>query len=101
MRSRAWRRLLHGRLRSTLAAAVLGTRVQRAIESADEHRGKIGPAPAQTLYGLAEAPHGRRRAGAAHRVDAAQRLIQDECERVQVGRLAGLAALALLRRHVR
>src|SRR3954469_2376756 len=82
-------------------AALLETRQDRPVDRAAQVEREVAPqAPERRQAGGGPARR-RRRAAAAHGVDARERLVEDERERVEVGLLAGVAALRLLGRHVR
>ena len=73
---------------------------ERAVQRVGEKAREI-PAPArERLNAPADAPCGGGGSGAAHGVDPAEGLVQDEGERVEVGLLAHLAPLGLLGGHV-
>ena len=61
--------------------------VQRAVQRAGERPRQLAAAALQRRQRPPDAPHGRGRRGPAHGVDAAQRLVQHERQRVQVGLL--------------
>ena len=63
-------------------------------------RGKVTATALQRLQTRADSPRGGGGVGPPHRVDPAERLVEHQCERVEVSLLAGLVAFALLRRHV-
>ena len=61
---------------------------------------QVAAQAAQRRQPHADAPRGRRGVRAAHRVDAAERLVEHEAERVEVRGRGRAAALGLLGRHV-
>jgi hypothetical protein len=81
-------------------AAIGGIGGEGVVEGVGERPRQVATVARERLELAADAPSGRRRRGAAHRIDPAERLVQDERERVQVGLLADLLALALLGGHV-
>ena len=100
-RARLLERLLERSAQLGERAAVPRRGRQRRVERARERARQVpAPAPRAAASGAPDAPRGRGRCRAAHRVDAAKRLVEHERERVEVGLLADLAALALLGSHV-
>ncbi len=81
-------------------AAVLGGGGERAVESVDERAGQIAAPPRERFEWAPDPAGGRRGRGAAHRVDAAERLVEDQRQRVEIGLLADRLPLGLLGRHV-
>ena len=73
---------------------------ERRVERARQAARQIAAAALERLDPLADPTRrggGRR---AAHRVDAAEGLVEHERERIEIGLLADVAPLALLRRHI-
>ena len=81
-------------------AALLGAREDRAVQGAAQLEGKVAAQAPQRGQARADAPGGRRGAAAAHRVDPAERFVEDEGQRVEVGLLAHLSPGRLLGGHV-
>ena len=77
-----------------------GERCRQAVDRPRQRARQVAPGARQRAERASDPARRRSRRRAAHRVDAAQRLVQHERQRVQVRGLAGLAAFALLGRHV-
>ncbi len=88
-------------LSSPISARAVGEGCRQRSIACVSSRGRSRRVRASGRTRAADAPCGLRRGGAAHGVEAAQRLVQNQRQRVQVDRLADLATLALLGRHVR
>ena len=73
---------------------------QGAVDRDRQRGGEIGAPSRQRLDRTADPPGGLGRVGATDGIDPAQRLVQDEGQRVEIGRLARGFALGLLRGHV-
>ena len=81
-------------------AALLGAREDRAVQGAAQLEREVAAQAPQRGQARADPPGGGRGAAAAHGVHAAERLVEDEGERVEVGLLAHLSPGRLLGRHV-
>src|SRR6202042_282602 len=81
-------------------AASLWLREQSPVERAGELARKVAAATLERLHRSADSPCRGGWCTAAHGVDAAQGLVQDKRQGVQVGCGADLVALALLGSHV-
>ena len=93
-------RLLQRQTQVVLLAPLARRRGERAIDRRGQAPRQVAATAAERLQTGPDAPRrgGRRRP--ADGVDAGERLVEDQRERVQVGLLADLAAFALLGRHV-
>ena len=78
----------------------LGASCQGEVDRARELRRQVAARARERRQRAADAADGRGGRGAAHGVDAGERLVEDERQRVEVRLLADLASLALLGRHV-
>src|SRR5450755_4919056 len=93
-------RLLERQVQIPERSAMLGYRGKREVDRARERTGQI-PSPAlQRRKPTADPPYRSGRCRASYRVDARESLIQDECQRIEVGGRGGLPSLTLLWRHV-
>ena len=86
--------------RSSSVAALARGRAQRAVERRAQLGRQVAAAPCERRQDHADAPRGRGRGARADRVDARQRLVEHEAERVEVARSSTARARGLLRRHV-
>ena len=80
--------------------ARLGAREDGAVDRGAQVERQVAPQAPERGQPRADPPGRRRGAAAAHRVDAGERLVEDERQRVEVGLGARRAALGLLGRHV-
>ena len=78
-----------------------GRGLQGAIYRPREGAWQVTAPALERVEPSADPPRRCRRRGAAHGVGATERLVEHERQRVEIGRLERLAALALLGGHVR
>ena len=81
-------------------AAVAGIGRERVVEGTGELAWEVAAQPRQGLELCPDAPDRRCGRGTTNGVDSAERLVQHERERVEVGLHADVASLALLGSHV-
>ena len=81
-------------------AALLGAREDRAVQGPAQLEREVAPQAPQRRQARPDPPRGGRGAAAAHGVDAAERLVDDEGQGIEVGLLAHLSPGRLLGRHV-
>lgn len=93
--------VLERRAQLLQGAPLGGRRGERTVEGRGELTREVAPGPLERGQPLADPAGGGGGCGAAHGVDVAERLVDDERQRVQIALDAHLAPLALLGRHVR